>query len=288
MSTGAETRLRSLDHVLDEAYAGGTADKGIVARVIGAVQGAPRASDLDDLASDLFAVVDALDSSISLRRALTDPSTSEKGRQQLVHSLLDGKVSKTAANLVAEGAALRWSGGASFSAAIERQAVRAQLNQAEEAGQIGEAEDELFRFARLVEGNPDLRNALADRGVDVARRQELVTELLADRATPTAVVLARRAVVARHRSFAATIEGFVNLAAEQRNRVIATIRVAQPLTDDQRARLQASLTKQAGRPVALQEIIDPSVLGGVRVELGDEIVEGTVADRLEAARRLFG
>jgi F-type H+-transporting ATPase subunit delta len=288
MSTGAETRLRSLDHVLDEARSRSTADQGIVQRVIGAVQGAPSAADLDNLATDLFAVVDAFDSSIALRRALTDPSTSERGRQQLVHSLLDGKISKTAVNLVAEAAAMRWAGGASFSAAVERQAVRAQLFEAEGADQLGEAEDELFRFARLVEGNPGLRNALADRSVDVAKRQDLVGELLAGRATPTAVVLAKRAVVARDRSFAATIEGFVNLAAEQRNRVIATVRVAQPLTDEQRARLQASLSKQAGRQVALQEIVDPSVLGGVRVEFGDEIVEGTVADRLQAARRLFG
>jgi F-type H+-transporting ATPase subunit delta len=288
MSSGAETRLRSLDHVLDEARASSTADRGIIQRVIGAVQGAPSASDLDSLANDLFAVVDALDSSVALRRALTDPSTSENGRQQLAHGLLDGKVSKTAVNLVAEAAAMRWAGGASFTAAIERQAVRAQLNQAEDAEQLGEAEDELFRFTRVVEGNPGLRNALADRSVEVAKRQELVDELLANRASPTAVVLAKRAVVARDRSFATTIEGFVNLAAEQRNRVVATVRVAQPLTAEQRARLQTSLSKQAGRQVALQEIIDPSVLGGVRVEFGDEIVEGTVADRLQAARRLFG
>ena len=75
------------------------------------------------------------------------------------------------------------------------------------------------------------------------------------------------------------------LAAAQKNRVIATVRVAQPLTPEQRSRLQAALAKQVGREVVVQEVLDEDVLGGVRVELGDEIIEGTVAGRLESARR---
>jgi F-type H+-transporting ATPase subunit delta len=101
-------------------------------------------------------------------------------------------------------------------------------------------------------------------------------------------VLAQRAVAARERTFGHTIEGYVTLAAAQKNRVVATVRVAKPLSDDQRDRLRTALTKQIGRQVAIQEVIDPDILGGVRVELGDEVFEGTVVDRLEAARRLFG
>ena len=122
----------------------------------------------------------------------------------------------------------------------------------------------------------------------MAKRQELVEQLLASRATTATVALAKRAVAARERTFAHTIEGFVTLAAEQKNRVVATVRVARPLTPEQRERLRQSLSQQVGREVAMQEIIDPGVLGGVRVELGDEVIEGTVADRQEQARRLFG
>ncbi len=93
---------------------------------------------------------------------------------------------------------------------------------------------------------------------------------------------------ARERTFAHTIEGFVTLAAAQQNRVVATVRVAQPLTAEQRDQLRTSLSRQLGRQVAVQEVVDPDVLGGVRVELGDEVIEGTVAGRLEQARRLFG
>jgi F-type H+-transporting ATPase subunit delta len=286
--SGVETRLRALDSVLDEALARSTADRGVVGKIVGAVRGAPSASDIESLPGDLFAVVDALDSSVALRRALTDPTTSESARQQLVHSLLDGKVSKTAVDLVAEGAAMRWAGGRSLTAAVERQAVRAQLMAADNEGNLENTEDELFRFARLVEANPDLRNALGDRAVPVAKRQELVQELLAGKATAATIALAKRAVGARERTFAHTIEGFVTLAAAQKNRVVATVRVANPLTSEQRDRLRRSLSQQVGREVTVQEIIDPGVLGGVRVELGDEVIEGTVADRLEQARRLFG
>jgi F-type H+-transporting ATPase subunit delta len=101
-------------------------------------------------------------------------------------------------------------------------------------------------------------------------------------------VLAKRAVLARERTFGQTIEGYITLAAAQKNRAVATVRVAKPLSSDQRNRLQAGLSQKIGREVTIQEVIDPDILGGVRVELGDEVFEGTVADRLESARRLFG
>jgi F-type H+-transporting ATPase subunit delta len=289
MSAGEDARLHALDEVLDRAEASGrTGDQGILKTIVSVVQGAPSANDLDALPGDLFAVVDALDSSVTLRRALTDPGTAEEGRRQLVHNLLDGRVSKVAAQIVADAVGYRWAGGRTLAAALERQAVRAQLMVAERQGNLEETEDELFRFARVVESTPEVRDALSDRGVDVVGRRQLVRDLLQGRASETTVVLASRAVAARDRTFAHTMEGFVSLAAAQKNRVVATVRVAEPLTDEQRTRLRAALARQAGREVMIQEILDPGVLGGVRVELGDEVIEGTVAARLESARRLFG
>lgn len=264
MTVASDARLSSLDRMLDDSQVGET------------------------FATDMFAVVDALDSSATLRRAVTDPGTPEGARRGLVHGLFDGKVDRAVADFVAEAATLRWAGGRTFAAALERQAVHAVLIVADRRGDLEDTEDQLFRFARFVESNPDLRNVLADRSIDRSKRQELVGELLRDRATDATIMLAKRAVAARERTFANTIEGYVTLAAAQKNRVVATVRVAKPLTSDQRDRLHASLTKQIGRDVAIQEVIDPEILGGVRVELGDEVFEGTVVDRLEAARRLFG
>jgi F-type H+-transporting ATPase subunit delta len=289
MSAGGEARLQALDEVLDQADArAASEDQGLLKNLAAVVTGAPQASHMAALPGDLFAVVDALDSSVALRRALTDPSTPEEGRRRLVHTLLDGKVSKVAVHIVEEAVALRWGGGRALSDALERQGVRAQLLVAEREGNLDDTEDELFRFARLVESTPQLRDALSDRTVALTARRGLVQDLLGDRATATTVVLAQRAVAARERTFAHTMEGFVSLAAAQKNRVVATVRVARPLTAEQRSRLQAALTRQVGRDVLLQEVLDEGVLGGIRVELGDEVIEGTVAGRLEQARRLFG
>jgi F-type H+-transporting ATPase subunit delta len=289
MSAGSEARLGALDEVLDSAVASArTEDAGLLKTISAVVTRAPSPADVAGLPGDLFAVVDALDSSVTLRRALTDPGTSEQGRQQVVHNLLDGRVSKLAVQVVVEAVGMRWGGGRALAAALERQGVRAQLLVADREGHLEETEDELFRFARLVESTPEVRDALSDRGVDLAGRRQLVADLLQGRASASTVALASRAVAARERTFAHTMEGFVALAAAQKNRVIATVRVARPLTTEQRSRLQAALRRQVGRDVALQEVLDAGVLGGVRVELGDEVIEGTVAARLESARRLFG
>jgi F-type H+-transporting ATPase subunit delta len=285
--TAYDTRLGALDSVLDEAVERAGTDRGLVGKSVGAVQGVAGESDLSRLGAELFAVVDALDGSPTLRRALTDPGTPEQGRQRLVHGLFDGKVSETPVDIVAEAATMRWAGGRTFAAALERQAVRATLMAAENAEQLENTEDELFRFARLVEANPSLRNALADRSVGLARRQELVGSLLEGKASDATIALAKRAVAARERTFGQTIEGYVTLAAAQRNRMVATVRVAKPLTDEQRTRLRSSLRSQVGRDVAIQEVVDEHMLGGVRVELGDEVIEGTVAGRLHEAWRLF-
>ena len=285
--TAYDTRLGALDSLLNDAVAGARTDRGEVGKSVGTVRGVPRESDFSGLGPELFAVVDALDASPTLRRALTDPGTPEQGRQRLVHGLFDGKVSETTVDIVAKAAAMRWAGGRTFAAALERQAVRATLMAAENADQLENTEDELFRFARLVEANPSLRNSLADRSVRLAHRQELVGSLLEGKASDATIALAKRAVAARERTFGQTIEGYVTLAAAQRNRIVATVRVAKPLTEEQRSRLRQTLRSQVGREVAIQEVIDEQVLGGVRVELGDEVVEGTVAGRLHEAWRLF-
>lgn len=287
MSDPREDRLSVLDPVLDSAVASRTGRSGVLGAIVDAVTGPPAPPDVAVLARDLFAVVDVLDANPTLRRALTDPSTAEDGRRRMAHAVLDGQVGDTAVEVVAEAAAMRWSGGRTFAAALERQAVRAQLIQADSDGSLSETEDELFRFARTVEGNPGLRNALADRAVTRDGRQDLVRQLLEGRATQATQRLAERAVAARERTFSHTIEGYITQAAAQKNRVVATVRVAQPLSQEQTARLKAALTRQVGREVAIQEIVEEGLLGGVRVELGHEVIEGTVASRLEEARRLF-
>src|SRR5690606_6709427 len=262
MSGSAEERLGALDAALD------------------AVQ--PDAA----VAADLFAVVDALDAQPALRRALTDPSTPEDARASIARSLFESRIGAGALELLSAAVRLRWAGGRTFASALERQAIRAQLRSVGPAG-LEETEDELFRFGRLVESDSDLRAALGDRSVPLTRRQQLDADLLSGQANDATVALARRAAAGREGTFAHTLAGYLSLAAAERSRLLATVRVARPLEPGQLERLQQALSRQAGREISVQVIVDPEVLGGVRVELGDEVIEGTVAARLDQARRLF-
>lgn len=261
VSSAEEARLGSLDRVLDAQEPNST------------------------LAGELFAVVDAVEAQPGLRRGLTDPGLSVDQRKGLARQLLTGKVSEQAVRLVEEAAALRWAGGRSFAAAVERMGVRAELRAAQSAGQIDDVEDELFRFARTVSGDPGLVELLGNRSLPVDRRATVVTRLLDGRVHEATMVLARRAVGARDGNYAKTVESYLSQAAALRNRGVALVHVARPLTDEQQERLRAALSRQVGREVDLQVIVDPTVLGGVRVQLGDEVIEGTVAGKLDRARR---
>ena len=240
----------------------------------------------DELADELFSVVDLLQGSPTLRRALTDPATPADRRQALATGLFGSRVSEQAQSLVVEGVSQRLSGTALLDG-LEREAVRALLKTAQAGDKLDDVEDQLFRFGRMVEGDADLRGVITDRSASIERRADLVDALLSGKAEQETVRLAKRAVAARDRNFSRTLGGYIELAADARNRVIATVRVAKPLDLQQRERLQAALSRQIGRDVALQEIIEPDLIGGIRVEVGDEVIEGTIAGRLEAVRRQF-
>ncbi|WP_040160427.1 F0F1 ATP synthase subunit delta [Nigerium massiliense] len=261
MSSNAEARLDALDRVLE----GQQPSYG--------------------LAGELFDIVDALNSTPALRRSLADQSAPAAARQGLVMDIFGGKVSEGALAVLAESTNLRWGSGASLAGALEREGVRAALLAAEAEGDLDEAENQLFKVGRLVEANHDLRAALADQRMPVDGRQDLLSGLISDRVLASVAGLARRAVLARERTFDLTLESYLKLAAELRQRSIAVVEVAHPLTGDQEERLRSVLSRQIGRDLTLRVIVDPAVLGGVRVTIGDEVIEGTVAGRLNDARR---
>lgn len=264
MSGTQEARLSELDGVLDS------------------VQATP------ELAEELFAVVDLLDHQPSLRRALTDPGAESAGRAALIETLFADRLGASTRHVLRAAADLRWGSASGLAAALERQGVRAVLSSSQQAGSLDTVEDELFRFERLVSADAALRGAISDRSAPLAARQQLVSDLIGGRTDPATTELARRAVAARTRSFELTVNSYLTAAAALRQRALAHVVVARPLTSKQHDRLAAALARQLGRDVSLRVVVDPDVLGGVRVTVGDEIIEGTVAGRLEEARRQLG
>lgn len=151
-----------------------------------------------------------------------------------------------------------------------------------------EVEDELFRFARAVEGSDDLRLALSDAKIPAARRQQIVEDLIGDQATSTTTALISMLVAAgRGGDIQRIADQVVELGAASRAKAVAEVYSVIELTDDQQIRLASSLKSATGKDVEIKVIIDETVMGGLLVQIEDEVIDGTVRTRLKQLREAF-
>jgi F-type H+-transporting ATPase subunit delta len=155
-------------------------------------------------------------------------------------------------------------------------------------GTLDEVEDELFRFARALEANDELRNTLTDEMVPAARRQAIVEDLLGKKASPTTVNLVSFIIGSgRGRDLPAIVNRLVERAAAEKERAVAEVRTAVPLSEEQQTRLAAALANATGRQIELKVVVDPSVLGGIVAQVGDTVIDGTVRSSLDQLRTLL-
>lgn len=261
--------------------------RGAVTASLRAFQDALRSgTDWNGLAEELFAVTAVADGNATLRRALADPSREAAAKRDLVGRLFGTKVSPAVVALLSEMVAQRWATERDLTDTMERFAVETVLASAEAGNRADQVEDELFRFERVVAGNPELRDALTGRGGTPQDKADLVGRLLQGKASAETVRLARQSVLApRGRRIDRTLEHYLGLAAKRREQLTAVVTAAIDLDEQQRQRLSRALQGIYGRPVLLQVVVDPKVVGGIRVQIGDEVVDGTVLRKLEGARR---
>jgi F-type H+-transporting ATPase subunit delta len=238
------------------------------------------------LSDDLFGVAGLLDREIGLRRALSEPASGAEAKIRLLESLIGSQVAPVTLDLLSGIVRARWSSPADLADVVEILAVQAEIVAAERAGRLDEVEDELFRFSRILEGAPELRAALGDRNFPGERKAELVNSLLEGHVTDsTRRLLTRLVSLPRGRTLEAGLEEYAKIAADRRERLVARVRAAAPLTEEQKNRLANALARTYGRQVHLNVDIDPSVIGGLSVAIGDEIIDGTIASRIDDARR---
>ncbi len=278
---------------------------------------AEAAGDLAEVAEGLGALRGLLVSSALLRDVLTDGSISGDARAAVLADLLEDKVlppvialagfsleyeraseiPSTYENLfeLAEGRAASVAGGAVLegeppmgrAGAMERirgfsERVFERLG-AQDA--VDDVEDELFRFARIAEQQRDLRSALAAPDISVSSRLALLSDLLSRKVRTETLSLIGYAVRAgRARDIVGAVDYLVELAAAERGRRVGEVRAAVELDADERARLVQALSRRTRRTVELRVIIDPSVIGGIGVSVGDTVIDGTVRHRLEQLR----
>lgn len=245
-----------------------------------------RDADLAGLGDDLFEITALLDREHALRRALTDPARSGDDRAGLARAVVGDRVGAAALDVFVWAVRARWSAARDLADALELLAAEAEVASAERAGRLDAVEDELFRAGRIVAGSPELRAALADRSAPLERRVALVEDLFGERTAPETGRLIRQAVAApRGRTFDRILTDYGQVAADRRARLVATVTATVPLTEEQRSRLGAVLARIYGHQVHLNVEIDADVVGGIRVEIGDEVIDGTVLSRLDDARR---
>jgi F-type H+-transporting ATPase subunit delta len=247
----------------------------------------PGTGDLGRVGQDLFGTADLVRTEPGLRRVATDVSIAGEAKAGLLREVLAGKVSDEALEVVATAVAHRWASPRDLADALEQIGVVAVVRSAGDAAD--RLEDELFEVGQVVQGNPDLREALSDPARSRADKSSLVEGLLSGKALPATVMLVQQSLSGSHRTVGVALAAYQKVAAEARNQGVATVRVARPLADADRERLAAVLSRTYGRTVHLNVVVDPDVIGGISVEIGDDVIDGTVASRLdEAGRKLAG
>lgn len=237
------------------------------------------------IGDDLFAVTEVLTTQPGLRRVLTDFSRPADDKAALVRQLFEGKIDAASLELLAWAVSRRWAATRDLAYALEHLGVVAVVMAADRDEEADRLEEELFAFSRLVTDNPELRDTLSDPARSAADKRRLLDGLLEGKVAAGTMRLVRQSTSGFHRTVSIALEEYQKLAAAHRRRLVALVRVARPLGDGESQRLADALARQYDRPVHLNTLVDPDVIGGVRVEIGDDIIDGTVASRLDDARR---
>ena len=248
--------------------------------------GLPDAAGFSGIAEGVLSVVRLLDREGNLRRTLGDPSLPAAAKADLVDGLLGDQLDALPLGLLKDVVAQRWSSARDLVDAVEVLGVTAIFLVAEADGSLDQVEDELFRFARTIAREPALRAVLTDRALETDRKQALLNGLLDGKVQDATKRIAEALVITpRGRTLENGLEDYAALAADVRSRTLATVTTAVPLDEGQRERLAASLSAQLGHQVQLQIEVDPQVIGGVVVHIGDEVIDGSTRHRLAQARR---
>jgi F-type H+-transporting ATPase subunit delta len=245
------------------------------------------ADQLSSVADDLASVAKLLASESILTRHLADPADNPSAKLGLVDTLLDGKIGDTALEIFKAAVSGRWSSDANLVDAVEHVARLALLVRAEREDVAGDVEEQLFRFNRILDGQPQLSTLLSDYSAPAEGRVKLLKDVLPRGASvnkTTAQLLSQTIELLRGERADEAVLDLAELAVARRGEVVAHVSAAASLSDDQRTRLTEVLTRIYGHPVSVQLHIKPDLLGGLNITVGDEVIDGTLSSKLAAAQ----
>ncbi|MGI8869160.1 MAG: F0F1 ATP synthase subunit delta [Mycobacteriales bacterium] len=248
--------------------------------------GASDPQTLARVADEMFSVGELIDGNPILRRLLTDPSSAADAKAGLLSRLLSNKVGDETASLLESAVRGGWGAPGDLSDAVDALGRESLLYSAEREGRLDTVEDELFRFGRVLAREPELQLLLSDRTRPTDRRIGLLAAVVGDKVSPqTKRLLEQATASSRGRGLEHVVGQISTMAAVRRDRLVAVATSVVPLTAEQHDRLVAALTRIYGRDVELRVEVEPDLLGGMVVKVGDEVIDGSVVHKLSVARR---
>lgn len=243
-------------------------------------------ADAAQLGTQLFDCVEVLDSDRSLRVAVAEASTEGEQRAQLVRDVFTGKVGENTLDVLVAVAEGIWSTPSELRAGLVELGRRSLLKAAQLDGKLEQVEDELFGLSRMLEREPALTQLLSDRTATAQGKRSLLASVLYGKVTPFTEALALQAVTRRERGPIDDIAALSELAAGTRGKRVARVATATALTAEQTRKLETKLARIYGGEMVIHSEVDESLLGGMIIRVGDEIIDGSTAgkiNRLKAA-----
>lgn len=236
-------------------------------------------------AEELFALGTVMASSAQLRGILSDPSAESGAKAGIVKSVFGKSASSVSLGFLTGLVDLRWSQPRDLVEALEQLAVYAIAGIATKAKKLEEVQSVLFAFQQAITSDSELQFALADKNAPSKAKAELVKKLIGKQAPAEATLLVVAAVNASGKRRASVVlAGFAKQLADYAERLVATVTVATPLSAASIKRLEQTLSAKYGRPMTLNVELNPSIIGGVRVQVAGEVIDGSIATRLKAAK----
>ena len=247
---------------------------------------APQLAKADlKFAEEIFGIGAAIGSSIQLRNILSDPSGEKKAKAGALQAVFGKAVSKEALEFANTLSGYRWSKGGDLVAAFTQLGVFTIAGIVAKAKKLEELEAELFAFNQALASDRDLQTAFSSRQASLEAKLELMDTLTKKKVSEAATILLRNAIInSRNVRLAVMLENFIKQVSAYAQRLVANVTVAAELSKSQLERLEASLTKTYGQEINLNVEIDPSILGGVKVQVSGEIIDGSVVARLNQAK----
>ena len=262
-----------------------------LARLREALEQAARGQDAATVATEgdeLGEVARVLSGEPGVRRALADPSASEDNRAALVRTLFGSRVSPGTLELLTTAVQSHWSSAGDLVDALTDAGHQAAFISAEKDGSFDTVEEEIFRFSRILDANGELEQRLSDQTAPLQSRRQLLDRLIGGKLSPISTRLLESVLAnPRVRSMANSVEGLVDDAAARRRRAVVIVKAPMALSAAQEQRLTTALSRIYGREMSVSVDVDPAVMGGLRVQVGVDVIDGSVAGQLDAIQRRF-